>query len=327
MKIVVIGAGAMGGSYGGLLALAGHDVALIDTWSAHVDVINTKGLRVEGVLGDHCVRLPATTSPPNDQTADVAIVFVDSNNTEAAAETARQILSDQGCAITFQNGIGNVETLQGVLGADRVLGGSSMCSAATLGPGHVRLTNMGMTTVGEINGTETPRAGAIVEMLGKAGFEASLSADMMAQIWEKFVLNCGANAIAATTGLRPGEFARVPEINAFQDRVLAEIMAVIAAKGIALPHPNIDARIKDGCWKKFNRPSMLQHVQAGRKTEIGALNVALIREAEAVGVATPNNQALVALLLGRELSQMRAVHEPNIDYEAWEARVAAGQED
>ena len=115
MKITVIGAGAMGGSYGGLLAVAGHEVSLIDAWQAHVDAINRDGLRVDGVRGDHRVRVAASTDPIGDG-AELAIVFVDANNTAAAAETARRVLAPDGFAITFQNGIGNVEKLQAALG-------------------------------------------------------------------------------------------------------------------------------------------------------------------------------------------------------------------
>ncbi len=327
MKITVVGAGAMGGCYGGLLAVAGHEVNLIDTWQDHVAAINRDGLRIDGVLGEHRVRLAATTAPVAGIAAEVVIVFVDANNTEAGAATAAQVLGPDGFAITFQNGIGNVEMLQAAIGRDRVLGGSSMCSAATRGPGHVSLTHMGTTSAGEIDGAAGPRAESLVAALLDAGFKAEVSADIMGSIWQKFVINCGTNAIAAITGLRPGEFVRLPEADAFQDRVLAEVMAVVGAKGVALPDPEIVSRFKAICRRVFNKPSMLQHVEAGRKTEIDALNGALLREAAALGIAVPCNEALVALLKGRELARIRAVHEPDLDYDAWEARVAAGEED
>ena len=148
----------------------------------------------------------------------------------------------------------------------------------------------------------------------------------MAVIWEKFALNCSVNALAATTGLRAGEMTRLPELDALQDRIIAEVMAVTQAKGIRLPTPDLPAKIKAQCRKKFNKPSMLQHVEAGRRTEIDALNGALLREAKALGIATPCNEALVALLKGRELHQKRAIHEPDLDYDAWEARIARGEE-
>jgi 2-dehydropantoate 2-reductase len=325
MRITVIGAGAMGGSYGGLLARAGHEVDLIDAWQAHVDAINRDGLWVDGVRGDHRIRLKAATGPDGPR-AEVAIVFVDANNTAAAAATVGRVLAPGGCAVTFQNGIGNLEQLQGALGRERVLGGSSMCSAAIRGPGHVTLTHMGLTSVGETDGRTSPRAEALVAALAGAGFEAALEPNVTGLIWQKFVVNCATNAIAATTGLRGGEIVRLPELDAFQDRVLAEIMAVIRAKGIRLPNPDIAAKIKDNCRKKFNKPSMLQHVEAGRRTEIDALNGALLREAGALGIPMPYNESLVALLKGRELHQQRHTHEPDLDYDAWEARIARGEE-
>ncbi|MDP7540623.1 MAG: 2-dehydropantoate 2-reductase N-terminal domain-containing protein, partial [Alphaproteobacteria bacterium] len=118
MKIAVVGAGAMGGSYGGLLAKAGHEVTLIDIWEEHVAAINTKGLRIDGVFGEHVVEVPARTAPEDDQTADMVIVFTDTNNTEDGAKTAAGLLGNDGFAITFQNGIGNVETLQRVIGPE-----------------------------------------------------------------------------------------------------------------------------------------------------------------------------------------------------------------
>jgi 2-dehydropantoate 2-reductase len=326
MKITVVGAGAMGGSYGGLLALAGHEVCLIDAWQAHVDAINRDGLRVGGARGEHRVRVAASTGATGAG-ADMVIVFVDANNTGAAAETVRRVLAPDGFAVTFQNGIGNIEQLQAALGRERVLGGSSMCSAATVGPGHVRLTHLGRTSVGETDRAARPRTERLAATLNDAGFETEIATDIMAVIWEKFALNCCINALAATTGLRAGEIARLPALAALQDRIIAEVMAVTNARGIRLPTPDLPAKIKAQCRKKFNKPSMLQHVEAGRRTEIDALNGALLREAQGLGVATPYNEALVALLKGRELHQMRASHEPDLDYEAWEARIARGEED
>lgn len=327
MKIVVIGAGAMGGSYGGLLADAGHDVSLIDTWQEHVDAINRDGLLVDGALGEHRIKLPASAQASDGQTAELAIIFTDSNNTQAAAETAAKVLGPDDFAITFQNGIGNVEKIQAVLGKERVIGGSSMCSAATRGAGHVCLTHLRGTSVGEIDGGESNRTEAIVSILEDAGFGAKTVPNIMGTIWEKFVVNCSGNAVSAVTGLRSAEAARVPEVDAFKGHVLDEVMAVLDAKGIELPNPDIVAQIKVGSRKSFNQPSMLQHVLRGRPTEIDALNGIVVRDAVEFGIPTPYNESLVALLKGRELAQHRVVNEPDLDYDAWEARVLAGEED
>jgi 2-dehydropantoate 2-reductase len=323
MRIAVVGAGAMGGSYGGLLGRAGHEVALIDTWADHVEAINRDGLRLEGARGEHVIRIDAKVAPSRKGLAEVAIVFVDANNTGEAARTAAEILAPDGFAITFQNGIGNVETLQAALGRERVLGGSSMCSAAVRAPGGVALTHHATTSLGEVDGRESERAHALAGALNGAGLETGIAPDVMATIWTKFALNCAINAICATTGLRLGELARLPELDAFQDRVIDEILAVVAGRGIRLTDPKLRATVKEHCWSKFSRPSMLQHVGAGRRTEIDALNGALVREAGALGIPVPYNESLVALLKGRELHERRKREQPDLDYDAWEARVAA----
>ena len=324
MRIVVVGAGAMGGSYGGLLLKSGQDVALIDTWEEHVTAITRNGLRLDGAFGEHRIQIPATTTTEGVAPADVAICFVDANNTEAAAVSIAQILKPDGFAITFQNGIGNVEKLQAVLGPERVLGGSSMCSAAVSGPGHVSLTHHFPTSLGEIGGGTSTRADALAEALRGAGFEIKVQPDIMATIWTKFALNCSVNAICATSGLRLGEVARLPELDAFQTRIMDEVMAVSAARGVVLTDPDFKANIKAHCFKKFSRPSMLQHVDAGRRTEIDAINGALVREAQALGVPVPYNESLVALLKGRELREIRRKSMPTLDFDAWERQVLSG---
>ena len=326
MKIAVIGSGAMGGSYGAQFAQAGHAVTLVDSWQEHVETINREGLHADGALGDHRFRLDAYTTPPTGLNADLAIIFVDTNNTQAGALAAKQVLAPNGYVITFQNGIGNVEALQDVLGENRVLGGSSMCSAASQGPGHVTLTHLDKTSIGEIDGVERDRTLALAAMLDEAGLPTSIVPDIMATIWQKFIVNCAFNALCATTGLRTGEMMHVAEMDALQDRILEEVAAVTEAKKIMLPDPETIAKIKVDGPKRMNKPSMLQHITVGRKTEIDAINGALIREARSLGIPTPYNEALVALLKGREQSQQRAIHEPDFDYEAWEARIAAGKD-
>jgi 2-dehydropantoate 2-reductase len=325
MKICVIGAGAMGGAYGTLLSRIGHDVTFVDVWSDNVDAINARGIRLDGVAGTHVRRIPATTNPPAGLGADLAMVWTDANNTRAAAETAKAALAPGGFAITLQNGLGNVEALVEVLGAARVAAGSSMCSAAMQGPAHASLTHMGMTSVGEIGGGGSARTETLRAELEKAGFEVRVHPDIMSLIWTKFALNCAVNALCATTGLRLGEIARLPAMDAFQDRILDELLAVVAAKGIALADPDIRATVKAHCWKKFSRPSMLQHIHAGKRTEIDALNGKLVEEGAKLGVPTPWNAALVALLKGVEYKATQAHGLSEEDYARLEAR-AAGTE-
>lgn len=326
MNITVIGAGAMGGSFAGLLALAGNKVRIIDTNVGHVAAINKDGLLIDGVLGTHRVELSAATQPEDGEVAHVVIVFCDTNNTKEAAKTVANLIGNDGFAITFQNGIGNVEALTAEVGAARTLGGSSMCSAANLGAGHVSLTHMGKTSLGELDGVSSSRVKALADQLTEAGFVVEISDQIMGQIWQKFLVNCAVNAIAATTGLRSGEIPRVPALAAYQDRVIDEVVKVMELKNIKLPNPNVIDELMEHLPNRFNRPSMLQHVDAGRPTEIDAINGAILREAKTLGITIPYNESLVALLKGREQSQIRAIHEPDFDYAAWEARIASGED-
>jgi 2-dehydropantoate 2-reductase len=319
MKVCVIGAGAMGSVFGGLLARAGHDLTFVDTWPEHVAAINARGLRLDGVKGELEVRAPAASEPPRGLAADLAMIWTDANNTRRAAETAAAALASDGFAITLQNGIGNVETLVEVLGQARVAAGSSMCSAAMRGPGRASFTHLGMTSVGEIGGGGSPRVERLRAALAEAGFEARVHPDIMALVWTKFALNCSINAICATTGLRLGELARLEATDRFQDRVIDEILAVTKAKGITLDYPDFRAYVKAHCWKKFNRPSMLQHIDAGKCTEIDALNARLVEEGRRLGVPTPYNDALACLLKGVEHKRREAAGRTEADYAVLEA--------
>jgi 2-dehydropantoate 2-reductase len=322
MRICVIGAGAMGGAYGAMLSRIGHDVTFIDIWDAHVAAIRAQGLRVDGVLGDHVLHIPAHAAPPPGYSADLAMIWTDTNNTRAAAETARRVLGADGFAISLQNGIGNAEILIETLGKSRVAAGSSMCSAAMQGPGHATLTHMGMTSVGEIAGGSSARIDALQAELARAGFQARVHADIMSLVWTKFALNCSVNALCATTGLRLGEIARLPAMDAFQDRIMDELLAVVAAKGITLTDPDLRATVKAHCWKKFSRPSMLQHVHGGKRTEIDALNARIVEEGARLGIPTPFNAALVMLLKGVEHKATVARDRDEADYARLEAEAA-----
>ncbi len=314
MRTYMIGAGAMGSVYGGLLTRAGGDVTLIDPRADHVGVILREGLTIEGVRGQHVIHVPAQTSHTGLPAADFAIIFTDANATREAARTAAQVLKPEGFALTLQNGIGNVEALVAELGEARVIAGVSMNSAANPEPGRAQYTNAGMTSIGELDGRNTKRIAEVARMLNKAEIETTVIPDPMVYIWGKFVLNCAINPLTAVTGLRSGEMYRTPEVNALQDRIIDEILMVVERKGIRISEPDPRRKIKEHCRVRYNQPSMMQHVEQGRRTEIDALNGALVREARALGIAVPYNEAIVAVVKGLEKSRRQRLHEPPIDY-------------
>ena len=300
MHFVVIGAGNIGCVYGGNLARIGQDVAFLDVWEEHVARIRADGLSLSGLTGQFNVRALATTNPDELPKADVAVICVNAYSTAQAAESARVTLKPEGFCLTLQNGVGNVEILTEVLGRDRVLAGLSFQSGDIESPGCVRHTNNGPTYLGELDRSRTQRLEELNRLFAEAGLNPVLVEDVVATIWAKFVHNCGINAICAITGLRPGHIRQVPELDDFQSAIIEETVAVVRAKGISLPDEDTIAVIKEYCSHKFHRPSMMQHLARGQRTEIDSLNGYVARESARLGLTAPRNDALTRLIKGRE---------------------------
>lgn len=300
MQFVVIGAGNMGCVYGGNLARIGQSVAMIDVWKQHVDRINEQGLRMEGLTGDFTVHPVAATDPTQVPRADVALVCVNAYSTEQAAAAARVVLKPDGCCLTLQNGVGNVEILLEALGKDRVLAGLSFQSGDLVEPGFVRHTNNGPTYLGELDRSRTDRLAELESLFAEAGMNPVVVDDITATLWSKFVHNCGINAVCAITDLRPSQIAAVPELDAFQTALIEEAVALVRAKGVTLPDADPVAVIKEYCAHKSHRPSMLQHLDRGQRTEIDALNGYVARESARLGLPAPCSDALTRLMKGRE---------------------------
>jgi 2-dehydropantoate 2-reductase len=296
MRTCIIGAGAMGSLYGGLLRDSGADVILYDGWREHVEAIRRNGLHLDGITGDRHIKIDATRSPADIGAVELCIVQVNAYATRDAARIAKSCLTPDGYCITLQNGVGNVETLVEKLGKERVLAGLSYHSAALLGPGHARHTHAAETWLGELDGSTTTRLTGMADMMARAGFKPVIIDNIISFIWGKFIHNCAINPICAIARLRVGELALYDSANEFQDRILEEILAVMKAKNVVLPEHDPIGKIKNFCKVKFNKPSMLQHVELGRKTEIDALNGVIVSEGRRLGIPTPYNDALVLLL-------------------------------
>jgi 2-dehydropantoate 2-reductase len=209
--------------------------------------------------------------------------------------------------------------LAAVLGAERVMAGTTYNSAARVKPGHVAHSNIGETTIGEIDGQPSARIETVARLLREAGLPVAVSDSVIGHIWMKFVLNAAINPVSAMTGLRPGEIARVKEARELLERVLDEILAVVAAKGVVLPVDDPRGSVLDHAWERYNRPSMLQHIEEGRRTEIDALNGALLKEAEQLRVPCPFNRAVVLAIKAIEARNAARAKLPKVDEAALEA--------
>jgi len=169
-------------------------------------------------------------------------------------------------------------------------------------------------------GPPTDRVQALAQRLAVAGFPTEPSDNAMGHVWSKFVLNCAINPVTALTGLRAGEVVRHPPTAHLLEQLLDEILAVAAAKGIRLPDPDLRSHVLAHAFERYNRPSMLQHVESGRRTEIESLNGALVREAKVLGIAVPHNEAIWAAVSGIDARRARERTMPRLDEAALEAQ-------
>lgn len=307
-RVVVLGSGAMGSLYGGMLAEAGASVTLVDVWREHMDAVNRNGLAVEGVSGDRVIRsLRGVTDPREAGEADLVLVFVKATSTKPAMEGARCLVHPDTAVLTLQNGLGNVEKLSDVVGPERVLAGITGHGCNILGPGRIRHAGAGDTVLGELDGRSTERLDHIVSLFERAKFPVKTSSNVLGMIWAKLLVNVGINALTAITGLRNGRLVELPEADELLKAAVREAMAVAERKGIRVEAEDPVAHTRDVARRTAaNRSSMLQDMAAKRQTEIDVINGAIVDEGKRLGVPTPVNLCLANLIrIGQQTYEER----------------------
>lgn len=301
MKIAIIGAGAMGSLFGGRLALAGEEVWLLDLWEEQVRAIHGKGLTIATAAGDLIARPKATTRAEDIGRADLVIIFVKSTATRAAAATAASLLGPESSVLTLQNGYGNAEEIAAVVGRERVIAGTTAQGATLLGPGRIMHGGGGETHIGELDGGISPRLEKIAATLTRAGIPTVGDDNVASLIWGKLIINVGINALTGITGLKNGELADFPTTRELSALAVAEAVRVAEAAGVKLPYAEPAEKVMSvAAATAENRSSMLQDLSGGRLTEIDAINGAVVREGERLGVPTPVNRTLTLLIKALE---------------------------
>ncbi len=307
MKIGIIGAGAMGSLYGGILAEQGHEVAFIDIYKEHVDAINRDGLVLNKNGVERTIKgITATSDASEVGPVELAIVFVKSTITDLAVESNRALLDENTIVLTLQNGLGNIEKIETVVDASQIIAGTSANGANMAGPGKVNHAGFGGTTIGELSGEMTERIERIRDLLSAPELgPIQVSDNVIGLIWDKLIVNVGINPLTALTGLRNGELLDYPETESLMDAVVQEAVAVAEAKGIQLGFADSLAHCKDVTRATAgNISSMLSDVLNKRRTEIDNINGAIVREGEKLGVPTPVNAIITKLIKGKEQSKL-----------------------
>ena len=298
MRIVIVGSGAMGSLFGGLLAESGNEVYLLDIWKDHVDRINKNGLWIEGLSGDRFIKIKAVTEPKEiGGTSDLIIIFVKSYHTKSAAKNISPLVGESTSILTLQNGLGNFEILSNIFGLEKVIAGTTSYGATILGPGRVRHAGIGPTVIGELNGQTIARTEKFAQILTQAGIKTDTSDNVLGLVWSKLLINVGINALGVLIRVKNGELVKGKYSLKLQRELIEEAFEVAKRKGIKLIHQDMVKEVASICEKtSVNINSMLQDVLKKRKTEIDFINGAIVREGEKLNISTPVNQVITDLI-------------------------------
>ena len=293
MQVIVFGAGSLGSLAGGLLASV-HDVTLVGR-DPHVARVRRDGLRIVGAVEDR-VNPTATTTVP-DEAFDLAVVAVKAFDTDTAADALAT--ADLGGALSLQNGLGNEVRLADALDCP-VLAGTCTYGARLLGHGRVECTGRGAVALGPSGGGMSPTADEAGDAFRAADIETTVAADMPRRLWEKLAVNAGINAVTALARVENGALVDGPARRPARDAAI-EAARVARERGIDLSDEAAASaveRVADAT--AANRSSMLQDVDAGERTEVDAINGAVVERANQ---PVPVNETLTALLRAWEHEQ------------------------
>jgi 2-dehydropantoate 2-reductase len=298
MKIAIVGAGAMGSVYAGILGDAGNEVWAVDVWAEHVEAIRTRGLTVEGASGKRTVRIDATSDPEEVGVCDLVVISTKAVDVEAAAAAAKPLLGPDTLVLPIQNGLGSADRIAAIVGDERVaIGVVGGFGASMLGPGHVHHEGWELVRLGERHEPATPRIRRIAETWADAGFRVQIYDDVDELVWEKLICNV---CFSATCTI-----LERPIRGVFEDAAAWQVASgcakeayeVARARGITLGFDDPVAYARAFGEKiPEARPSMLLDVLAGRPCEIDVINGAIPPAARELGLAAPVNETVTALV-------------------------------
>lgn len=303
MKIAVIGTGAMGSIYAGLLADAGNEVWAIDIWEAHLNAIRASGLRIEGASGDRVVKnLNVATDPAAVGPCDLYIIATKASGVGSAAQSISSQLQEDSLVLTIQNGLGAGERICQYLPSRNVmLGVAGGFGASIVGPGHAHHNGMELIRVGEMEGGLTERVEQIAQLWREAGFNVKAFEDINQLIWEKFICNVTFSAPCTVFNRTVGEIMADPHSWQIALECGLEAYRAGCAKRVNFSFDDAATYITEfGQMIPGAKPSMLQDHLSRRPSEIDAINGMVPVVAADVGSTAPYNEVVTAIVKSRE---------------------------
>jgi 2-dehydropantoate 2-reductase len=297
MKIVIVGPGAMGCLFAAFLSKSKEEIWLLDKNKEKATKINQQGLRVEGISGNWQAKVKATADVKDIGKADLLIICVKSFHTKEAMLHAQPLVGANTKILTLQNGMGNIEIIEEVVGEDKVIGGTTNEGATLLDTGHIRHAGKGETIIGTPDGKTPVEMRSIREVFNKVGFETKMSRDIKGLLWSKLIINVGINALTAITRLNNGKLPEFEGTRKILREAVTEAVKVAKRKRIKLIYDDPLAKVEGVCEATTtNVSSMLQDVLRKKRTEIDFINGVIVRLGQELGIATPVNSLLVDLV-------------------------------
>lgn len=287
----------MGCLYAGALHRAGAQVTLVDVDPAHIAAINERGLELDTRAGVETLPLRAVRPEQAAEPVEFVVLFTKTFHTDAALAGVKAIIGPDTHVLTLQNGLGNDEAVARHVARDRVIVGVSTLPSDLVGPGRVRSHGEGGSKIYPAFGGDPAFAQRVAELLTAGGLPTHLEPAIQAAIWSKAIFNAAMNTLCALTRRTPGFLGAHAESKALIRAVVLEGVAAANAAGVAIEaQPILDLTEVSVTDHADHEASMLQDVKAGRRTEVDAINGAIVRAARAAGVATPVTETLWRLV-------------------------------
>ena len=304
-KVAVLGAGAMGCLFGGLMAEKGLDVVLIDVWKDHVDAINKNGLKMDGHGGDRYIKIKATTNPSTLKPVDAIIIMCKATALKTALSNAKNIIDDQTMLMSFQNGIGHEAIMQEIAGKDKVLGGTTTQASNIIGPGHIKNHGSLPSWIGEYEGGMSDRVLDLAETFTAHNLETIAASDIKKRKWMKLFALTAIGPLSSVFNLHHTDLY-ITNKNQKVSRnlgkqIILETRAVAKADGVDVSEDEcleMFNKIVDS--KQTNKSSMCFDILNKRKTEIEFINGAVAKIGRIHGIKTPMNDLMYNMIMVKE---------------------------
>ena len=297
MKIVVVGSGSIGSLYGAFLSTIDENEVILVGRNPHVAAIRAKGLLIQGIMGERRFHLNAVEDASEIDEADLILLTTKTYDTIPAIKTAKHLIDKGTYVMLIQNGLGTEQQVAEELNTTRVLRATTCMGAIRVRPGVVEKTGCGLTELGSRYPENYAYVLEMTEMLRKCGFDVRASDNIEGVVWTKTLVNCGINPVGALTGFKNGEVYKNQELRGLVIRLVEEAVEIVNALGIELTTED-PVRYALGTAKATgdNINSMLQDILAGKKTEIDSITGEIIRLGKELGIETPSNESVYALI-------------------------------